>query len=591
MSDNVINLPEQVVSAPSPTGSGSPGSPSIGDLVAGPLCALEIYPFEGGQYTLTGSNLISVSVRKSIRGDATGQFDIQLPPGGPAGVNDPNTWSQIITPMSHVLIGMSRGSDAAIVLDGVVTTIGESQIWQTNQNNVATAGRGQGISGGDFSWFFNTFNYWALTFNGLAAGTPTGDALNFVPGSLYQLMSKGLIGGNSSSQSNPVMVAQTWFNNVMSGPSGILGNTTLQYQGSRIPFYQMISAVWENYPNVYIPFSDFFMIGEESWMAKFQGICPAPWYEFFVTTAPSGVFSLPQGSAGTTTSGRTFTMQSIPNAAPAGPQLVARVNPIPRFGLTAGASSVTPSDLDLSRWNALPLVDMASKPFGFLKSSIGFSAESARNFYQLNPTSLSTIVTNNTNNIPLPFLFIAAADAASVQRYGFRPQIGTTRWFFDPEGNAPQNQDLNVQATILDLTGALISWFHPQPLMANAEVFIPLSPSILIGSRFRYQPFKGAPSWDFYVESVDHTFTFGRSATTRLTLTRGLPTAVYQDVNSTGLLKAVYVGNATRTDGQYKVGLPAGSELSLQIITTLEQAADLAGHLAQVYVTPQSGAS
>jgi hypothetical protein len=283
-------------------------------------------------------------------------------------------------------------------------------------------------------------------------------------------------------------------------------------------------------------------------------------------------------------------MTSLPAADPVSPLLVARLNPAPAFGVTG---STTVGNLDVSRWNALPLRDFTAAPFGFFQSSVSFSAASARNFYQLNPTGYSTINTSNSNNIPAPFLFIAAGDPASVQRYGFRPQILTTRWFFDPTGSAAQNAQISVQDTMQFLTGRGISWFHPAPLMASASVTLPLSPTILAGTRFKYAPFKAGEPWDFYIESVSHNFEFdgGAGATnTQLTLSRGLPSAIYADSGADGLLQAIHIGNAMRQGGVYKKGLPAGSSVALQIVNTPEQATELSGKLSSVFVTPQAGA-
>ena len=555
---------------------------------AAPGCSIEIYPFEAPSLFLSPGQIISVTVRKSLRGDGVGTFDIQLAPGGVRGPEDPVTWSQIITPMSHVVIGMSRGPDAAVVMDGVATGAGEAQVWRTNPEGHSSAGRGQGIGGADFGWFFRSFNYYALTFYGLTAGTPVGGALDFVPGSLAAKLDSGAIGGNSAETSNPVIAGKAWYD-IM---TGILAKTVIPTGQQQNTFAQIMTRHWEKYPNVYIPYADFFMTGAESWMEKFQSIFPMPWYEFFVTTASAEAYALPTDT-GSTDTGLVSIMQSLPNAVAAGPCLVARVNPVPFFDILnlAQGQNQVPGDIDVSRWNALPIYDFTLQPFGFLRSNVSFSANDARNFYQLNPTGYSTIGTSNANSIPFPFLFIAAADPASVQRYGFRPQIGTTRWLFDPRGTAAQNAEISVQQTILSLTGKLISWFHPMPLMAQADVVIPLSPKVLVGTRFRYAPFKSGEPWDFYVEAFEHTFVFGGNSTTRLTLSRGLPAAVYANAASDGILRAIHTGNAMRQNGVYTIGLPPGTEVPLQIISTPSQASQLTGHLAATFVTPQSGAS
>ena len=102
--------------------------------------------------------------------------------------------------MSHVVVGMARGVAQNVVLDGVATNIGEAQQWQTT-DRATSAARAQSISGYDFSWFFNTFPYYALTFQGLVAGTP-GTGLDYLPGSLTNFIQQGLVGGTASTNSS-----------------------------------------------------------------------------------------------------------------------------------------------------------------------------------------------------------------------------------------------------------------------------------------------------------------------------------------------------------------------------------------------------
>jgi hypothetical protein len=556
----------------------------MSDTFASVSCAVEIYPFEAGPFTLQGGQIRSVTVSKSLSGNAQGTFAIELAPGGPLGPEDSDTWSQIITPMSHVIIGMARGAAQNIVLDGVATNIGEAQQWTTTGQG-SQAARGQGIAGGDFSWFFNSFNYYALTFYGLVAGTPVNDVLELVPSSIYAILNKGLL------NSSPVQTGRLWYQSIMGGKGGILGSTYLPYKpiGTRVPFSQAVAAVWENYPDVFIPFADNFM-GEETWSSKFRSIFGAPWYEFFVTTAPASAYPLIGGSTGFNDPGIAFGLQSMPSALPAGPKLVARVNPWPKFGIGTPASGglPVPSTVDTSRWNALPIYDFTAASFGFLRSNISFSADDAYNFYQLNPTAYGGLLGISTvNNLPALFQYICASDPASVQRYGFRPAIGSTKWMFDPTGAAVQ-QKQNVQDTVLQLTANYISWLHPGPLMAQGSVTIPLNPAILVGTRFRYAPFKSGEPWDFYIEGFRHDFVFGGPSTTTLTLTRGLPSTIYGDASDGGLLKAIMTGNASRVDGTYTVGLPQGSAAALQFVETQAQAAALNQQLANVFVTPQA---
>ena len=575
--------------------------------VANVACSVDIYPFEGGQYTIQGGQVLAATISKNLYAPM-GTMSVVLAPGGPRGTEDQRTWSQIITPMSHILVGMTRGRRSAIVMDGVVTIPSEQQSWSST-NMDSTVSRGQVIQGADFGWFFKSFNFFALTFYAMTAGTPVGNALDFAPASIYNILGQGGLEFQS-----PIQMGQLWYNKIMAGPNAILGKTYVPYiNSSQVSFYQAMSTQWENYPIASIPFSDYFMVTEESWYEKFQNIFASPWYEFFITTTPQNSYlakanpvsadvaaimagitaATPPGqtaldvpfvsSGSVITDGTFFTMQSMPQAKAAGPVLVARVNPTPTLSAPLGDSG-PPGSIDVTRWNNLPLYDFTKESFGFKSSQASFSCEESRNFYMLNPTAYQTLYGgSNSNNLPFPFLFIAASDAASIKRYGFRPQILTTRWFYDPTGLAAQAGETSNQ-TYIDMTIAAASWFHPLPLMARATVVIPLTPDILVGTRFRYVPFKNSASWDFYVESFQHNFVFGSESYTTLGLARGLPTSVYQDTN---LLQAVFAGNAQRLNGVYVSGLPSGSGPSLQFTTTPEGAVAMQQSMTNFVNTPQ----
>ena len=558
-------------------------------------CAIEAYPYEGGSVYIQGGQIKSVTVSKTLRGGGNGNFSIELAPGGPNGPESSPDWTEIITPGSHVLIGMSRGSDSAIVLDGVATVTAEDQMWSTRDQG-SSAMRRPTINGSDFAWFFNTQNWYSLAMYGLAGGTGLGSQLGYLPSSLVETMSQGLRGDGT-----PVKVGQAWFN-IMAGPSGMLHETFIPWggDGTRVPFGELISQNMEQYPNVYIPLTEQFL-GLESWMAKFMDIFPWPWYEFFVTTAPSGVYkfvSQNNPNANVSVYGTTFTMRDFPNAAPTGPQLVARVTPIPKFNFTKLNSTgiYIPSSMDTSRWTALPLT--VASGYGFYESRVEFTSEEVRNFYMLNPTAYQTTFGDNgANVVPFPFVYLAAADPASVHRYGYQPVNATLRWFYDYLGTASQTaaqtgEGVNIQQTVATLTAALASWWHPLPLMLKGQVAIPLSPSIYIGTRYRYAPFKDGITWDFYVEGVTHHYVFGGQSSTTLTLTRGLPTSVYNDTSAGGLLQSIYTGNARRqytpgTSGIYQIGLPEGTGQGLQVFSTQENANNLSSQMWNGFAVPQ----
>jgi hypothetical protein len=103
-------------------------------LVATPACYVDIYPFEGGAYTLSGdnANLLSLTTSKNIR-TGQGTFNMTLAPGGPYGPNARPGWLEILTPMSLVVIGHARAGRAAVTMIGVVKTINTTEAWVPGQ--------------------------------------------------------------------------------------------------------------------------------------------------------------------------------------------------------------------------------------------------------------------------------------------------------------------------------------------------------------------------------------------------------------------------------------------------------------------------
>ena len=328
-------------------------------------------------------------------------------------------------------------------------------------------------------------------------------------------------------------------------------------------------------------------MGESTWMEKFISIMPPPFYEFFITTAPVGSYMLV--GEGSVTGGYPFKLKAMPLAEEASPMLVARVNPIPV--LVAQANNSAPptfTGMDLVRWNALPVF---TSPF-FYRSDIIFSSEHARNLYTITSTFFRpTLGGGNTGMDPSMFVFGGAADPASIHRYGYRPAIPSTSWLADPDGQVTGGLVGLFQQTVATLIARVASHYHPTPMMAQGSVTLPLRPDILPGSVFSYTPFREQRLWDFYIESVQHTYRFGGRSTTTLRLGRGLPEAIYQGQDAQGLLQNIYLGLAERKDGQYTARTDTGSAQGLGPgLTTFNAGQSLQqtlGAIAQVYVTPQ----
>ena len=561
-----------------------------------PQCFLECYPFEGGSYSIQGGQILACTVSRDIKADA-GTFTIELAPGGPFGANAAPSWTDVITPMSLCLVGMSRGIYRQIVMIGVVTNVDEPQVWRE------TVSRSVTISGQDFGYFFNSFNWCALTFLGGPA-TAIGQALGTATAGIPALLGSSLLNGP------PNQVAAAWYNKIMAGTSGILAQTSFLYRQQRVTFPQAMATLFAAYPGFTIPFGDYFIAAEGNWTSKFRSILQWPWYEFFVTTAPVGFYggAAPAGTVtlgqpvivqpGTgggldevtvtaptpTGGGYQFTMAGIGNA-PACPTLVARVNPLPQVAVTTNGANVTFGAIDATAWNALPLFTLDT---GFSDSRLSFDESEVRNFYMLNPVWFRRMFGDVGDGLaPFILSFLGAYDAASIHRYGYRPEYTETRWLSDLNGDVAAAQSVDVFNLAASLTGRLISYYEPTSLMGRAGVIMPLRPDIMIGCRFKYPPLKNEGPWDFYIESVTHTFIFGGKPTTSLRLTRGLPSVVYSDTSQSGVLTQMHLGNAQRLNGIYSVGLPPGSAGGLRPFG-INQTDQVMGNIAKVYVTAQA---
>ena len=157
---------------------------------------------------------------------------------------------------------MQRGDVANIVMIGVVTGISEEQDWESATDQHVGVMRSQIITGQDFTWFFNSFNWAILSVMAMTPASALGAALGFTSAGI-PVLSGGMTGSVDPSQSNPAMLAQRWYDQIMAGTTGILSRSFVPYQGTsnqpaRIPFRQALGTAWENFPDIFIPYALWF---------------------------------------------------------------------------------------------------------------------------------------------------------------------------------------------------------------------------------------------------------------------------------------------------------------------------------------------
>jgi hypothetical protein len=486
---------------------------------------------------------------------------------------------------------MQRGVNLAVVMVGVVLSV--TEVMNREPGGVT---RNIQVVGNDFTHLFSTFCYYDLTY-----------LLGVGPGELGPLGLPSLVG--AAEPGPPDKLGANWYNNIMTGPQGIMSQTSFAYKGTRPTFADFMTTWFQPYPgSVNIPTLAPFMGDEGSWLSKFLTFFPPYFYEFFIQTAPTGFYSnvqdssvsgsgrvLPNGDmeidvvassslAGYTTAATPIVMTGFPSVSPT---LVARVSPQPF--LNASTSTGNPVySMNLDAWKALP--EYTPDNFhGMFSQSLSYSDEQVRNFYVFAPTwVLNTYGNANGSISPFQLLFAQWFDPAGIHRYGYRLNNVELRWWCDPTGAFAQSLHANGQ-TLDNLVTALslrpVAYHEPTPNMLIGGVEMELRPDILPGNRFTFIPYRDGVKWTFYIESVSHSINFGGRAVTSLGLSRGLPASIYtsSDLSATGMLTALHTGNAQRINGQYTIGLPAGLGPSLtpvsntNAIQVISQASPLFG--------------
>lgn len=535
-------------------------------LVAFPRTYVDIYPFEGGSFFIDGGSdaLLACTVDTDVR-QGYGAFSLQLAPGGPHGPNASPQWTDVITPMSLVVISMQRSGSARVVMIGVVKSVTESELW--SPTNVQ---RGIVVQGYDFGYFFLQDNYYTLSLLNATLGAPLG-----VSGALTSV-DQGLVFGS------PATVGTAWYNDIMAGPNSIMADTTFAYQGGRVKFYDMVATLFQEYEaNIRIPIGDNFMSSDGTWMDKFRELFPFPWYEFFITTAPIGAYP--------GTPARSTILSSRRGYPPACAQLVARMAPFPTV-VNKGTNGNLNLQMDFSKWDALPIYELDGD-MGYISKMLSNSENEMRNFYMVNPKWVSNLIgMTNDQQTPFTWLFASWIDVASIHRYGYRPEITELHWFVDSDGlSAKQNAASGVgqadfQTLVANLTLKKTSWHEPSVIMTEGSIVTNLRPDILAGNRFVCPIHKDNVPWEFYIEGISHNYRFGSSSTTELRLSRGLPVAVYDDEN---LMLAMHTGNVQKINGQYQVGLPQGLGAPLQPLNYSNMTATI-GQVAKVFTIAQA---
>lgn len=586
--------------------------------IAVPQCSIDIYPFEGGLYSLSPANILSCEVTKDILSIA-GDAQILLTPGGPQGIQSGPSWTEIITLRSLVVIAMSRGTRANVTFVGVVDSVQEEQVWEPGARVV----RAIRVIARDWAAWFQDFQWAALSVLALTNGQETAFAAGLPP----EAGLPAAVLSASEQNGNPAEVGWGWLRNIMGGAGssqGILSDTVLQYAGSPLPWSTATTAWFASYPIATFP-SSYIMISQAgNWESKFREIFGHPWYELLIGTIPANTwFPTPKASRGTVSSvgaiqstsggpplgwyypGTSFKSVSMPNATPALAAIVARLNPQPDLelqmssngnpattgseGLGGQPAYVYGPDANVTAWNALPLFVPDISDASFISGRTTLALFNYANFFLVNPLwMVAEVAGNSPSSGPYPIIYSAALNPAGIHRFGLRSYVRDSYWFADSallaqQSAAAQTQTFNT--LYAGLTTRCASLMTPESIMRDANCIQPLRCDIFPGCRWRFSPFRGGDTWDFYIRSVRHVWRFGGPSRTELELERGLPTTVYANTKQ---LQQALTGSLTYQNGVL-TAISKSVGPTLQTFSSAPGSLKAAlGAIAGVYSTPQA---
>lgn len=530
------------------------------DQTATPSVSVLIQPYEQDNViNLTSSNYpgLEVEVQK-IMGQPSG-FTMILPPNSPdpnnaiglnpvesnifntSNLNIPGNLqdlTSLITPMSTVIIQMTRGSQTYTVFFGIVLSTKETE--RRGEDRVTRLIEVMGL---DMQYFLTNFAYFTLTWLGTANNVF--DNLGNVAG--VTLLQAGLLYGT------PETIASAFLEKVI---NPYLINTSLPVNNTRYSFGQLVEPRFGPFSagnvTLLFPFIPAFYNAEGAWWDKFTTFFPYPYYEMFFQTFEQVSVGLTPDITDVTTGIPDIASSSVPpantlifNNRSFKNMFIARELPFPRLQ-PVGTTPPYTYTLFMDNWNNLGEYQFQNGTTPFFESTMEFSAGEARSFYMIDPATIDQLFGGKGALATFLLLKTAAMiDPVNFSKYGYIPELSTIQWFFST---------VNNDTTTLEQFGAVLlltlgSYYVPLPLAANGVITLPLTPTILQGNKITCQPFKNGDNWTFYIDSVTHHFEFGGRSMTTLQVSRGLPQSVYANAN--GILIALLQGLVERVNNEY----------------------------------------
>lgn len=593
------------------------------DQIASPSYRMEIFPVEADSSLVISTDLfpgVDIRISKTLAGIST--FSASIPPVNNSTQLYGGELINVIPMMSTVLIKMTRGAQDYVVFVGVVTNTEEQEI-RTEGGPVQ---RSTLIEGQDLMYFLTRSAQWSLTW----AGT----TVSAIPGGPSGQQFFGTNATGSPFTGTPAEMGTGFYNAVI---RNYLHLTNFKINSTEYAFDDMLSVCFGPFAtptnlDIIFPFLNSFYQADGVWWDKLKVFFPWPVYEMFMETYEILGNATPVHNAATVSLTGATTIEtptytpstvitidsaSIPNTTAGGqplfwkdetgktlgimqPTLVARQMPHPRAISTDGVWS-----LDRSAWDALPEYVFKSTATPYYASAIQFSIENVRSLYAISASTIAQTFGSNINLLA-PFILTeqsSLVDPVAMSKFGYIPEIMDIAWFFAPT-LAPNQKNLNTDAMVelmSTMTTTLSSYYVPVSLMASGNLELPLTPSILVGTKITFAPQKvlndnatdGNSNWTFYVEGVQHVYEFGGKSRTVLTLSRGLPTAVYENDN---LLLAMLQGLVERIRQAGTPGSIFYREISNPEINGLtgltfirpDNVNTLYQELSNIYLTPQA---
>jgi len=164
---------------------------------------------------------------------------------------------------------------------------------------------------------------------------------------------------------------------------------------------------------------------------------------------------------------------------------------------------------DEEDWKRLPRHELYSRDV--ITESVAHSDMDAYSVFSIFPENS---IVSNTSALVRP-----KYHPSLIKKYGYK-MLEVTHSYLSPMNDNASDSDVG---NLIDrYSTRLYNWYSNNPNFYEGEIVVIGHPDYRLGNRLLYRDTENSDVWEYYIESVEHEFTYTQGYTTTLGVTRGL---------------------------------------------------------------------